>query len=310
MPKKYRTNPTCEGHGERVNGRMRTDLLVIADRQNWLRYWKGPVRPFEEATAELLGAHDTVILAPSDVQYTKACLDIIEWKRAGQLPRNKLILGTYKGRHIWSRDNDHLLERWVVHARSEKLVLDSQRLAFVPLCLVPPLNNLKPGDGGYTFMGGRKWRELDVGALAMSRSGYPGRIISDFAPEGDFPGVEIRKEKIPKPEYSTVMERSRLVLVPLRSTPISHGHVDVITAILLGKPVLVTAGASCDDYVEHGVNGLLVKDNSVDAWVDAIREGWKRAEEFGAAAREMAPRYFAQKYADYLYELAITVGDG
>jgi glycosyltransferase involved in cell wall biosynthesis len=281
-----------------------SDILVLADEQTWLRYWPGVVQPFEDATIELLSKFRTVILAPSDVKYTRNCLDIIDWKRQLKLEQTRLILGTYKGRHLWARENDHLVDYWVVHARSEQLVLDSDRLVFIPLCVVPPLVNPKPGDDGYIFMGGRKWRELDAGVMAMTRSGKPGRVISDFAPEGDFPGVQILRERVPKPEYSAVLARSRLFLVPLRRTPISHGHVDVVTAILVGKPVLVTAGASCDDYVKHGVNGLLVRDNSVEAWVDAIQEGWERADEFAAAAREMAPRYHAQKYAEYLHELA------
>ena len=283
---------------------MNDNILVVADPQTWLRAWKGPILPFEDITPEVLAKYSRVILAPSDVKYTKSCRDILEWKREGLLKDTRLILGTYKGRHLWTPDNDSLVDHWVVHARSERLVLDSERLVFIPLCVVPPLATLEPGDDGYLFMGGRKWRELGVGVQAMARSGRPGRVISDFAPEGDFPGVSILREKIPKIEYSKVMQRARLVLVPLRRTPISHGHVDVVTAILLGKPVLVTAGSSCDDYVQHGVNGLRVRDNSVEAWLDAIKEGWERADEFSAAAREIAPRYHAKKYADYLYELA------
>jgi hypothetical protein len=288
---------------------MLDTALVVADEQTWLRYWPGVIHRFEDATVELLASFQTVVLAPSDVRYTKNCLDIIDLKRQGALAATRLILGTYKGRHLWTPENDHLVDYWVVHARSERQVLDSDRLVFIPLCVVPPFAKPEPGDDGYLFMGGRKWRELDVGVLAMSRSGRPGRVISDFAPEGRFAGVDIRREKVPKLEYSSVLARSRLFLVPLRHTPISHGHVDVVTAILVGKPVIVTAGASCDDYVRHGVNGLLVRDNSVEAWVDAIQEGWEKADDFAAAAREMAPRYHAKMYAQYLQEL-VTYQDG
>lgn len=288
---------------------MLESVLVLADEQTWLRYWPGTVNSFEDWSVDLLESFRTVVLAPSDVGYTRHCLDIIDMKRKGRLQQTRLILGTYKGRHLWTPENDHLVNYWVVHARSERLVLDSDRLVFVPLCVVPPLSQLEPGDDGYIFMGGRKWRELDVGTAAISRSGHPGLVISDFAPEGEFPGVTIRRERVPKKEYSMALARSRLFLVPLRRTPISHGHVDVVTATLVGKPILVTAGASCDDYVEHGVNGLLVPDNSIEAWVDAIHEAWGRADEFAAAARERAPRYHARMYAQYLSEL-VTYPDG
>lgn len=286
---------------------MKQDVLLVADRQAWLSWWEGPIKPFEDVTVETLREYEVVILAPDNAQYMKNCQEILNFKREGFLPDTKIILGTYKGRHIWSPENDPLVEHWVVHARSEFQVLKTDKLAFVPLCLMPLRKVIEPGDDGYLFLGGRKWRELDVGVAAMSRSGYPGKVISDFAPEGDFPGVDIRREKIPKGDYAQVMVRSRVVLVPLKSTPISHGHVDVITAVMLGRPVIVTAGASCDDYVEHGINGLLVPDNSIEAWTDAIHEAYERADEFSVAAQEMAPRYHASNYAGHLRALAASL---
>jgi glycosyltransferase involved in cell wall biosynthesis len=283
---------------------MQKDILVVADAQAWLRFWDGPIIPFEEATPAALSAFPTVVLAPEDPEYGKTCQTILHWKRDGLLGATRLVLGTYKGRHLWSPENDSLVERWVVHARSERQVLDSERLVFVPLCLTPPRKTFEDGDDGYVFMGGRKWRELGAGLQAMGRSGLPGRVISDFAPAGDFPNVAVRREKIPKPEYSAVMARARIVLVPLKQTAASHGHVDVITAILLGRPVLVTAGCSCDDYVQHGVNGLLVPDNSVEAWEAAIHEGFAKADAFAAAAREAAPLYRTPRYAEYIRAVA------
>lgn len=282
---------------------MQEDTLVVADHHSWLTYWKGPIVTFEHITAEMLAHYRTVVLAPGDPKYQRSCEEIFDWKRLGLLNETRLILSTYKGRHMWTPENDGLVERWVVHARSEREVLDSDRLVFVPLCLMPPRETLTETDDGYLFLGGRKWRELDVGVAAMSRSGIPSKVISDFAPIGQFPGVEIRREKIPKNEYIDVMERARVVLVPLKGTPISHGHVDVVTAILVGKPVIVTAGASCDDYVQHGVNGLLVRDNSIEAWTEAIHEAYERADEFAAAAREMAPQYQTIRYSTYIQEV-------
>jgi glycosyltransferase involved in cell wall biosynthesis len=197
-----------------------------------------------------------------------------------------------------------VVERWVVHARSESLVLESERLAFIPLCLGPSPGDPVIGDDGYLFMGGRKWREIEVGLAAMSRSGIPGKVITDFAPEGDLPGIDLRREKVPREEYAAAMQRARLILVPLKQMPISHGHTDVVAAIVAGKPVLVTACSSCDDYVDHGVNGLLVRDNSVEAWTDAIHQAYEKADDFAAAAREMAPRYYSRRYGGYLREVA------
>lgn len=282
---------------------MTDDVLVVADHHSWLVHWKGPIIPFEDMTLDRLAACRKVILAPGDMKYLAYAQQILDWKRDGLLPATGIILATYKGRHMWTKANDTLADLWVVHARSERLVLDSDRLVYVPLCLQPPRRPATPVDEGYIFMGGRKWRELGVGLEAMGRAGYPARVITDFAPETDYPGVTIRRERIPKNEYLDVMARSRIVVVPLKLTPISHGHVEVVSAIMLGKPVLVTAGCSCDDYVVHGVNGLLVPDNSIEAWTDAIHEAYAKADQFAAASRDLASQYYTPKYVDYLRAL-------
>jgi hypothetical protein len=282
---------------------MTDNVLVVADKQGWLNFWEGPILPFEEISAQGLASYGTVVIAMEDNKYRESCRTIFAWKRSGLLDGTRLIFGTYKGRHLWSPENDTVVDRWVVHARSERQLLDSDKLVFVPLCLMPPRKTLEPGDEGYVFMGGRKWRELGVGLAAMGRSDLPGRVISDFAPQEQYSNIQIDREVVPKRDYINVMASARIVLVPLKQTPFSHGHVDVVTATMVGRPLIVTAGCSCDDYVEHGVNGLLVPDNSVEAWTDAIHEGYEKADVFAAAAREMAPRYFAARYAEYIREV-------
>lgn len=287
---------------------MDDEVLLVADHHSWVRSWRGPAITFAEATAERVAAAGVVVLAPDGSDdYQERCRTFFAWKRDGRLGATRLVMGTYVGRHLWSPDVDSLVERWVVHARSEAEVLRSDRLAFVPLCVMPPRRPYPAGDDGYLFMGGRKWREPRVGLDAMVRSGRPGRVITDRAPEGDFPGVSVLRTRIPKDEYKSVLARARLFLVPLKQTAVSHGHVDVVTAITLGKPVLVTRGCSCDDYVEHGVTGLLVEDNSVDAWVDAIEAAWPLADAMAEAALAKAPSHHPPKYADYLWALCSEV---
>jgi hypothetical protein len=279
---------------------MEKGVLVVTDRPAILGKWRPAVRSFDGLAPEALAAYETVVLAPHSEADDQLCEAAIEWKRSGILGGTRLMLGTYRGRHLWSPQNDMSVERWAVHARSECVVLTSEKLAFVPLCLGPSEADAQVIDEGYLFMGGRKWRDFDAGFAAMAASGLPSKVITDLAPEFSSPNVDVRKERIPKPEYMDVMRRARLVLVPLQQMPISHGHVEVVAAIVAGKPVLVTACCSCDDYIEHGVNGLLVADNSPEAWAQAITEGYERADELAAGARKLAPKYYAERYGDYL----------
>lgn len=276
-------------------------VLVVGGRLPSFDPWCPATCTFPELTPERAAAHDVVVLMPTDNDSDEACDRVFGWKRGGRLDETKLMVGTYRGRHLWSPENDRVVERWAVHARSEALVLESDNLAFVPLCQgrAPPAGP-PAGDDGYVFLGGRKWRDFPLGLAAMQRCGLPGKVISDLVPEGDYPGLEVRRERIPKDEYFAVLGRARIVILPLLPIPISHGHVEVVGAIAAGRPVVVTACASCDDYVEHGVNGLLVQENSLEAWLEAIAEADRRAEELAEGARAMAPRYWGHRYAGYV----------
>jgi glycosyltransferase involved in cell wall biosynthesis len=267
------------------------EVLVASENQFRIPSLPHDVCSFDEVAPDRLRSYGRVMFLPGKGNTPQVCEAAFEWKREGLLPDTRLFLGTYGGRHLWSPDNDSLVERWVVHASSERLVLDSDRLVFVPLCRDPLPQPAPRGDEGYVFMGGRKWREIDVGLAAIVASGFPGRVITDIAPDHEVSDVQVTRERVGRDEYLDAMCRARMVLIPLKQIPISHGHTDVVNAILAGRPVLVTAGSSCDDYVRHGVNGLLVADNSVSAWTQAIHEAHARAEELAAGAREMAPRY-------------------
>jgi hypothetical protein len=279
------------------------NVLVVGERQQWQAHWHGDVLPFEDLTLERLQARECVVLCPGHVRYLEACKLVLDWKRQGLLDGVELILGTYKGRHIWTPENDPLVSQWVVHSTSEREVLDSGRLAFVPLCGDKAVDLATTGAGGYLFMGGRKWREPILGIEAMVRSRLPGLVITDFCPEYVPAQIDVIRERVPPERYFHAMARARVVLLPLKGTPVSHGQTDAVNAVLLGRPLVVTAGASCDDYVRNGVTGILVADNSIEAWTTAVLEAYARADEMAAATREFARAFNVSRYAGYLRQI-------
>jgi glycosyltransferase involved in cell wall biosynthesis len=61
------------------------------------------------------------------------------------------------------------------------------------------------------------------------------------------------------------------MVVPLRDHPhMAAGVTAVVTALVSGRPVIVTDTAASRDYVTHGVNGLLVPPEDPRALADAI----------------------------------------
>ena len=59
-------------------------------------------------------------------------------------------------------------------------------------------------------------------------------------------------------------------MVPLIRGEHPHGHTTVVQALRLGKPVITTHNASCDDYIHHGEEGLLVEPGDVAGYRAAI----------------------------------------
>lgn len=120
---------------------------------------------------------------------------------------------------------------------------------------------------------------------------YRGRKTNNAAHWIRFP------ERIPDDELVCCYKRSRFVVVPL--IPTSHsgaGVTSVFEASAAGKAVIATDTGGMSSYVLHGVTGLLVPPNDVDAMRRAVKELWenpKLAYEMGQAGR----RFVEENYS-------------
>ena len=85
--------------------------------------------------------------------------------------------------------------------------------------------------------------------------------------------------------------RSTVVAIALRPTRTGSGLTVVLEAMASGRPLVVTDNPGMSDYVEHGVTGLLVPPDDVEAFAEALRQllaDPDRARAMGAAAAERA----------------------
>ena len=107
-------------------------------------------------------------------------------------------------------------------------------------------------------------------AARLSPAVHP---IDLFAP-GDVPHVprHIRFRATVSPAvFCPEVGRSRFMVVPLLDDPYNAaGITAMVTAIMCGRPLVVTASAGARDYVVDGVNGLLVPPSDPVALADAI----------------------------------------
>jgi hypothetical protein len=167
------------------------------------------------------------------------------------------------------------------------------------------------GRGPYVFAGGSTLRDFTSLVAALEGTGMPLVVVTD-RPEALGPapdGVTVHG-RMPLQDFLGVMAGARVVVVPLHPGDAPHGHTTVAQALRLGKAVVTTRGASVEDYVRDGVEGLLVEPGDVAGYRDAVRRLWQddalRAA-CEAAARARAPEFSYAAFADRLERLCLEV---
>ena len=154
-----------------------------------------------------------------------------------------------------------------VRVAQTRLHIPPARAVFVPL----NTNVVDPApaetDDGYVFAAGRSQRDYPTLLRAAPHLHRPVVIVcgrGDLAGVGIPPGVTVH-EDLSRDRYLDLLRRSSVVAVPLLPCERSTGQVVVLEAMSYGKPVVCTRQPGTVDYVEHGVNGLLVESGDAAA---------------------------------------------
>jgi glycosyltransferase involved in cell wall biosynthesis len=121
------------------------------------------------------------------------------------------------------------------------------------------------GGDGYVFAGGRSDRDYQTFVQAIS--GTDCRVIINtrrFAVAGTRlpPNVQVN-DLMPFSELRSVLAHARFVVVPLRNVAHAAGLSQIVLAMSAGKAVIASRAGGAEDYVEPGLNGLLVEPNDV-----------------------------------------------
>lgn len=90
-------------------------------------------------------------------------------------------------------------------------------------------------------------------------------------------------------------QRSSVVAVAVRPGPGGPGLTVMLEAMACARPVVITANPGFEEYVEHGVTGLLVPPDDEEAFADAVASLLRdpaAAAEMGRAARRSVERAF------------------
>jgi len=116
---------------------------------------------------------------------------------------------------------------------------------------------------------------------------------------------------LPYSELADLLQKSAFVVLPLISTDQPVGLTALMEAMAVGKPVIVTKGLACTDYIIDGETGILVKPGDKlqlkKKILELLRNPEKR-ERIGLAARRAIERKFsleivARKWINLIWEV-------
>ena len=159
-----------------------------------------------------------------------------------------------------------------IDAYSNRLNKPEKHFKFLPF----HTNITEPGimkRGNYLLSAGKTGRDYKVLAEAVKDMDVEVIIVSD---EHNIKGIQFPSNvkvlvNVPYSKYLDLLYNCRLVVVPLKKVVKSTGQVVFLEAMATGKPVIATETVGTKDYLQSGVNGILVPPEDPIALREAIK---------------------------------------
>jgi len=186
--------------------------------------------------------------------------------------------------------------------------IPEEKLAYLPYYATA--NADRPiSRGDYIFSGGDYTRDYRL--LINVVRDLPYRVIIAARLRVYFEGLEIPPNveivTVSHEEFQRLIAGSRVVVVPLESGLLhSGGQQTYLNAMTMGKPVIVADDCGADEYIENGVDGIVVAPGDEAALRDAILRVYtdpSYAELMGKRAARRAENFSHARYCDRLLEI-------
>ena len=197
---------------------------------------------------------------------------------------------------------DKVVDRYVVWSSREVsdyariFCLPCEKFLFILYHTTIDLNAITVRNGDYLFSGGNSAR--DYSALAKAVEGLNLKVIIACTNSKALNGIKFPSNVdvvgVNHQEFMQLMAASGINVVSLRGGLLrSGGQQTFLNAMAMGKPVIVTDPESAKDYIEDGVDGILVPPSDPERLRSAIfrlHHDHELAMRLGQAARKKALR--------------------
>ena len=201
------------------------------------------------------------------------------------------------------------VSKFVVHSTAEIdsystwLGLPREKFIFVPLQRGDfKLEETEENEKPFILSIGSAKRDYQTFFKAIEPLGYETIVI---ASEVAVKGLKIPKNvtilnNISHAECRRYVQRARISVVPIANNQTASGQVTVIEAMKYGRPVIASKCIGTVDYVNHGVNGILVEPSSAEELAEQIKNLWQNSDKrtkLSEAAKETADTCYSDKAA-------------
>ncbi len=188
----------------------------------------------------------------------------------------------------------HHVDQFVVHSRGEIDTLHRwfgiprDKIAFVPLQRAP-IALTADEESSDPFVVAMGSANRDYATLIEAMRGLPLRLVLIASPRSlaglDIPDNVELVNGLTAQECRVLAQRARVNIVPLADVATASGQVTIVEALRMGRPLVATRGVGSVDYIDDGVNAMLVDAGDVAGLRRTIMQLWD-----DPALREMLSR--------------------
>ena len=203
------------------------------------------------------------------------------------------------------------IDRFVVHSRqeidiySEWLGLPKERFEFVPFpCAGIEGDYTENTESPFIASLGSAHRDFPCFFQAVQELNIPTIVASG---KSALEGIKIPDNVqtpfgISRADCHKIAQEGRLNVIALqpKEDVTAAGHVTIIEAMHMGRPIIVSDCYRMSDYIKHGETGWLVKPGCLDSLKEAITLLWNDEElrnRLGRNAKAYAQKHFTEEAA-------------